>query len=296
MQDLTSFAIGTTRPQPSSPGVPADLDRPCSPDPGDLHRAAHLAQRLVAAGQGVIQRIALIGSRARGDATSVSDFDVMLLTEPRTSRDRWGPRDNSQMCDRLRSTIGPPGLPADLCARSTDEFLGAKGTFGSMEWALARDGVTLYFRPESYAPVARMRPDQVRTACVGTWLGDAVLKLQLALARPVLLPRGCATRSPAEEQASRFALRAIEHATLALFVLRQVPCSTKTIPLAAIADRIERIGEANVAQKLRSAATDGPAVERASAVVSIILERLGQECALSAHVRGLREKFTRPQM
>jgi predicted nucleotidyltransferase len=83
------------------------------------------------------ERIILFGSRARGEADELSDYDIMVIK--RTER---------SFLDRLQDMV--PYLiqmtrPADILVYTPEEFddMGEVG----LGWVVRQEGVTLYERP-----------------------------------------------------------------------------------------------------------------------------------------------------
>lgn len=266
------------------------------PTPVDLLQAQRLAYRIAASGSNRVQRIALIGSRARGDAKATSDFDIVVLVEPPEAKPMWGKRENSVELQRIQSAVGPPPVTTDLSVRTTDQFAEAQGTFGSIEWILATEGVELYSRPALRLPVVCRTPDRVRIESVGDWMEDALVKLELAFGGGATGSAVVVGATPTRTAPERLAQMSVEHSLLALFVLHQKPFSTKAVRLDVTLDALRALGERRLAEEIRRLAVSLPSAQAARTIVSSILYRLDQELLLRHHVRDVlkRLRIVRP--
>ena len=91
------------------------------------------AQRL---GVGV-ERIILFGSRARGEATSESDYDILVVT-----REKLGRREKLELATRVATRIAREYLtPVDIIVRSRDEWLEHSKIVGTIEEVAASEGI-----------------------------------------------------------------------------------------------------------------------------------------------------------
>ena len=82
------------------------------------------------------KRIILFGSRARGDATADSDFDVMVVEE--------SPADRLREMVRLRRLLRDVEASIDLLVVSEDRFEYWRDTPGNVYHEAASQGRTLY--------------------------------------------------------------------------------------------------------------------------------------------------------
>jgi predicted nucleotidyltransferase len=82
------------------------------------------------------RRVILFGSRARGDATEESDFDLMVV------EDR--PEDRLGEMVRLRRLLRGFHVPVDLLVVSESKYEYWRDTPGNVYHEAATDGVTLY--------------------------------------------------------------------------------------------------------------------------------------------------------
>lgn len=82
------------------------------------------------------RRVILFGSQARGDASSESDFDLMVVEA--------SPVDRYQEMVRLRQLLRHFRVPLDLLVVSEDKFDYWRDTPGNVYHEAARDGILLY--------------------------------------------------------------------------------------------------------------------------------------------------------
>jgi len=87
---------------------------------------------------GIVSKIILFGSYARGDESTDSDIDLCVLTSEKDRRPidiaielRW------KIYDILKK-------PLDLFARNQDDFSYRASYVGSLEHIIAKEGVVLY--------------------------------------------------------------------------------------------------------------------------------------------------------
>jgi predicted nucleotidyltransferase len=92
----------------------------------------------VLAETGVVAKIILFGSYARGEETPDSDIDLCVLTPVRDRR----PIDIT--VDLLRRTYDIQETPLDLFTRTQDDFSCRAAYVGSLEHEIAREGMVLY--------------------------------------------------------------------------------------------------------------------------------------------------------
>ena len=81
-------------------------------------------------------RIILFGSRARGEGTEDSDFDIMVVES------RIGDRGEEMV--RLSRALRSLGIPVDLLVVSTDQFQYWRDTPGNVYFEAASEGLVLY--------------------------------------------------------------------------------------------------------------------------------------------------------
>jgi len=89
-------------------------------------------------GSGIISKIILFGSYARGEETPESDFDLCVLTPVKNKRQLDMMTDfRIMLCDIQRR-------PMDLFAYNQDDFSCRAARSTSFERVIAEEGVTLY--------------------------------------------------------------------------------------------------------------------------------------------------------
>jgi len=94
-------------------------------------------------------RIILFGSRARGDARTDSDYD--LLVELESPLGELG-------CEReIRRAIEPVGVRVDVLVRKPGQFEAQRDDPGRTDWDVAREGVVVW--PPEAAPLDALRPE-----------------------------------------------------------------------------------------------------------------------------------------
>jgi len=82
------------------------------------------------------KRVILFGSRARGDATAESDFDLMVVEEQ--------PGDRYQEMVRLRRLLRGFRVSVDVLVVSENKYEYWRDTPGNVYHQAATEGVTLY--------------------------------------------------------------------------------------------------------------------------------------------------------
>jgi len=87
---------------------------------------------------GIVSKIILFGSHARGDATPDSDIDLCVLT---SEEDRH-PIDLMQFF--RRKLWGVKKMPLDLLAYNQDHFYNSAERSSSFEHEVVKDGVLIY--------------------------------------------------------------------------------------------------------------------------------------------------------
>ncbi|GBU20521.1 hypothetical protein R80B4_00399 [Fibrobacteres bacterium R8-0-B4] len=89
---------------------------------------------------GIVSRILLFGSYARGEETPDSDIDLCVITPVQDRRPIDITIDLRQKIYDLRET------PLDLLTRTQEDFTYRAAYVGSLEHVIAREGVVLYER------------------------------------------------------------------------------------------------------------------------------------------------------
>lgn len=98
---------------------------------------ARLTAILVEAAQP--KRIILFGSRARGDASADSDFDVMVVEDK--------PANRFAGMVRLNRLLRSLDIPVDLLVVGEDRFQYWRDVPGNVYYEAVREGTTLYEAP-----------------------------------------------------------------------------------------------------------------------------------------------------
>jgi predicted nucleotidyltransferase len=239
------------------------------PSTVDLCLARAMAQRIVALlGADRVQRVVLIGSRARGTARPDSDMDLVVLVEIPVDAPPWGPSEAAAARAWLQRALGPPPVPTDLWVRTTDRYAEARGVAGGVERLVDVEGTDVFARPAARAPVVRRRAEQVRREHVSAWLEHAVTALE-ATAR---MERGAAEPGAprsAQEAANVCAVRALT--ALHLFHGKQIAKAAHPAGMVEAVAGVDPRAAAQLGATLSAAA--GP-VQKAVSVVQLVLARL----------------------
>jgi predicted nucleotidyltransferase len=90
---------------------------------------------------GIVSRILLFGSYARGEETPSSDVDLCVLTQTK-------PKSNVELIANFRKSVrGVRTMPMDLLAYNQDNFYFHAERPTSFEHEIAKTGVLLYGQP-----------------------------------------------------------------------------------------------------------------------------------------------------
>ena len=98
--------------------------------------AKQLAEKLRESATGSVQRIILYGSRARGTATSESDYDMLVI-----EKDSIVKREEMQ---HLRSALHDSDVPVDVSVMGEEEFEETKGVIGGLAYPKNKYGIVVY--------------------------------------------------------------------------------------------------------------------------------------------------------
>jgi uncharacterized protein len=109
-----------------------------TPTAADLDTAKTMAECIVAAGEGRVERVILFGSRARGTAHARSDFDLLVVE---TQRQPAYPEE-----ERLTDALAELGIWADIRVVSLASFEKTRSVAGYLSYAAACEGITLFER------------------------------------------------------------------------------------------------------------------------------------------------------
>lgn len=104
------------------------------------------------------QRVALFGSRARGDAHDASDYDIMVVVEDASQPGLEG---------RMRDAVSGCGASVDIIVRDARRFEEDRDDVGTMVYAVEHGGRILYGPPLSPRLVREPRPGAPRS--LGMW-------------------------------------------------------------------------------------------------------------------------------
>ena len=100
-----------------------------APEGTKLERAVHLLR-------GEADKIILFGSYARGQSTSASDIDLLILKAKVKNR--------SAETVRLRRLLSPLRIPVDLVVAKSSDFQEWSTTPGNLMYEIATEGKVLY--------------------------------------------------------------------------------------------------------------------------------------------------------
>jgi len=102
----------------------------------DRKTAEELTAQLLAQGKEKIRRLILYGSRARGTASSDSDFDLLVIeADPVSKLDEMR---------RLRQAMSCLPYPVDVWVMGETEFEETKNVIGGLAYPAHKYGVILY--------------------------------------------------------------------------------------------------------------------------------------------------------
>ncbi|HYW06422.1 MAG TPA: nucleotidyltransferase domain-containing protein, partial [Longimicrobium sp.] len=186
----------------------------------DLERARNLTHLIVAAGEGRVRRVVMIGSRALGTARAESDLDLVVLVELPAGAKPWSAADSRAARERIQEQVPRPPIRTELWVRTVDQYEEARKIECSIEWRVEAEGVGVYARPLDHPAVARRPPASVRREYVFGWISHALQALEAA----VMLENGAALRNAAPE-AARPAHAAAMRAVTALLVVHRIHAS-----------------------------------------------------------------------
>ena len=100
-----------------------------------------LAQNLIESLGARVQRIILFGSRARGDATAESDYDLLVVLRDLSTEERHG------MLLAMYRAVEGADVVAEIHVMNEEEFEETKGVIGGLAYPASKEGVLLYENP-----------------------------------------------------------------------------------------------------------------------------------------------------
>lgn len=107
-------------------------------------------------------RVALFGSRARGDARPDSDYDIMVVVEDATEEG---------LESRMRDAVAGCGVHVEIVIHDLEEFEADRGDVGTFVYAVENEGRILYGPPLSPKRVREPEPGGPRS--LGLWIRRA---------------------------------------------------------------------------------------------------------------------------
>ncbi|HJH28030.1 MAG TPA: nucleotidyltransferase domain-containing protein [Methanophagales archaeon] len=84
------------------------------------------------------EKLILFGSRARGDFSEGSDYDILIIVQK-----RLGIKEKMRLSARLRRELAKKGIDADIILKSNDEIDYYKDKIGSVVRNALKEGVAL---------------------------------------------------------------------------------------------------------------------------------------------------------
>jgi predicted nucleotidyltransferase len=252
------------------------------PTPSDLSLAEILAQRIVGTAGEAVQRVVMIGSRARGTARPNSDLDLVVLVEIAADAPPWGPADTIAARRRLEPAITASPIATEVWVRTTDRYAEARGTIGGVEHAVDSEGIDVFARAPTGAPIVRRTPDQVRREHVSAWVEHALTALEgtIRLEQQPGVPPWAPGHPRTPDEAARIC---VERAVNALLVLHQRPIGKD----AGLDGKIALLGGKEPAAAAWLRKTLGPAPRPshlAHTVLSGVMRRLARDADLRRYV------------
>jgi len=241
-----------------------------------------IAAQIVAVGQGRVQRVVMIGSRARGTPRPESDLDLVVLVELPAGSPPWGPSETIAERKRIQQQVPAPPVVADLWVRTTDRYAEARHVIGGVEILVDTEGVNLYSRPPERAPVIRRTSDQVRRELVSAWVDHALS----ALDGTVAIESGRAPFPPVPGQpktATEAARMCVERATTALLVLHQIGAG-KGCDLLPLIGQLSDADRRRVADWFGAGQASETPSHRAHRVVTELLTTLSKAHGMRPHL------------
>lgn len=252
--------------------------------------ATELASRIVGAGDGLVRRVTMVGSRAHGTARPDSDLDMIVLVEPPGHEAPWQSSRVLAEKARIQAAAGTPPLLTDLWLRTTDQFAEASAVFGTIEALIESEGVDLYRTGPTRAPVVRRSREIVQRDCVRSWLEDALDQAaRAAQSGSCMSP---ARRHPRTYGEARYAERSVQRAVMAACVLHGVVTSTNEVAPSAVWSALARVDReiATIAPDLFGAPYTSL---RAAVVLASVVTYVQRIAAMRPHLGDLPDRVRR---
>ncbi len=222
-----------------------------------------ITERIVSAGTGLLQRVLVIGSRARGSARPDSDLDMLVIVDPCTGD--WRARDNVAERRRLQRKIGQTPVALDLWVRTIDQFAEACDVIGGVEQVAASCAIETYRRPPVRAPLVRRSPHQVRLQHVADWLDDSYRLLGQAIRGETPYARALEKRG-VQKPAEYYATRSIHHSLGAVFVWQSIEPPQKDDGLQVWWEALSGL-DAHAVSSIAAGAGEAPATANSATVL-----------------------------
>jgi predicted nucleotidyltransferase len=258
---------------------------------GDRKAARALASRIVAAGEGRVRRVLVIGSRASGGARPDSDLDLVVVVETPLGDGPWSMQRMAAERNRIIRKVGRPPMPTDLWLLSSDHYEEGRTVLGGVEYFAETEGVVVYTEPLQRDPVVRRTPDTVLRQNVRAWLGDALDRLEQAIQASTGSLASGRAEGPAGRVAS-YASRVIEKSVMALCVLHRIAASTKG-PGTRHALTALKVWEPTLAAWI-AGQTDVPDLDVVTAhrVLGVVLTHVGKVPGMSGYLTELTTRLS----
>lgn len=84
------------------------------------------------------EKIILFGSRAKGEFSEVSDYDILIIVQKSLAIE-----EKMKLLGRLRKELAKKGIDADIIIKSNDEVEYYKDKIGSVVRTALKEGVAL---------------------------------------------------------------------------------------------------------------------------------------------------------
>jgi predicted nucleotidyltransferase len=247
-----------------------------------------LAEQIVAAGEGRVRRVVMIGSRALGTARPESDLDLVVLVELPAGAKPWSAADSRAARERIHEQVPRPPVRTELWVRTVDQYEEARRIECGIEWRVEAEGVEVYARPLDRPAAARRPLAVVRRESVFGWISHAIQALDAA----VTMENGAALRNGASESA-RPAHAAVMRAVTALLVVHRIHAS-KDDGLEAMLARLSGAAPAAAAAIRPHLSGKEWSGRRAHAVVQEVVHWLARDKDLVPLLTPVQRRLAQP--